>query len=222
MQTTGHRSSEQLFESGVLACVAGYDHVPKVVQFLSHRQSDAHGVPPSLSSLSWLGLRHTKAIRTALLRRALSPQSSTALSIRQDGTKVPYTCELLAAIPIHKSKVQKSLIFWFSHLHSPLLSLFPVSNLQCSPPRSRACSPRLTNNEPLTQMVAAAYQPVFLPHPPRHSCFIKLSAVPALPGCAFLVLTEAFPIPPRPIYSLRATNFTRFPHREARNSSPLP
>jgi hypothetical protein len=119
-----------------------------------------------------------------------------------------------------ESAKEPHILVFSSSLSSPFS--FPVSNLQCSPPRSRACSPRLTNNEPLTQMVAAAYQPVFLPHPPRHSCFIKLSAVPALPGCAFLVLTEAFPIPPRPIYSLRATNFTRFPHREARNSSPLP
>jgi hypothetical protein len=30
-------------------------------------------------------------------------------------------------------------------------------------------------------MAAAAYRPVFLPHSPRHSCFIKLSAVPAYP-----------------------------------------
>jgi hypothetical protein len=60
-------------------------------------------------------------------------------------------------------------------------------------------------DEPLTQMVAAAYQPVFLPHSPRHSYFHKAERRTCIPGCAFLVSTEALQFHPRPIYSLRAT-----------------
>ena len=76
----------------------------------------------------------------------------------------------------------KGLIFRYSYPHSPLLFSSSGKQLQCSPPRSRACLKTDSQwNEPLTQMVAAAYQPVFLPHSPRHSCFIKLSAVPAYP-----------------------------------------
>jgi hypothetical protein len=47
MQTTRSQElKEQLFEGWRVGCVAGYDHVPKVVQILSHRHLMRTGFHP--------------------------------------------------------------------------------------------------------------------------------------------------------------------------------
>jgi hypothetical protein len=110
--------------------------------------SDVHGVPPLQPVM--VGSSPHQGRPNCPTKKGPLPPVLHGLSIRQDGTKVPYTCELLAAIPIHKSKVQRASYSGFLIL-TPFSFFSPGKQLQRSPPRSRACSPRLTNDEPLTQ-----------------------------------------------------------------------
>jgi hypothetical protein len=171
--------------------------------------SDAHGVPPS--SLFVVGPSPHQGRPNCPTKKGPLPKSTTALSSRQDGTKVPYTCRLLAAIPIHRSKVQRASYSGFLILTPLSFSPRPVSNYS-----TRLLAParvsRLTKgNEPLTQNGSCCLPTCIFTTLSSPLLFHKAERSTCIPGCAFLVSTEALQFDPRPIYSLRATT-SRVPH----------
>jgi hypothetical protein len=121
-----------------------------------------------------------------------APQVHHGLSIRQDGTTVLYAYQLLVA-RLYTLKAPKRVSQTSRLLLTPLsFSLLPVSTLSTRLPVAPAPAPRLTMDKPLTQMVAAAYHPVFLSRSRRHSYSIKFNRGTCIPACAFLISTQTF------------------------------
>ena len=141
----------------------------RLVRILSHRHLMCTGVHPQPVMM---GLRHTRAVRAAHTRKAVSPSPPRpTLQTKWNHGIVPRSA--LSSITVHIRKLQRVLdCSSFSAPHSPPLFSSSGKHALCSPPGSGACLK--THNGHTTDLSDSCCLPVvFLSYPTRHSHVIK-------------------------------------------------
>jgi hypothetical protein len=205
MSKSQEKKARLIIRGGVVAGGQAGGH--RAGSIFESSASDAHTDPPwpPLTACDDGPLATPRPSGQPILERPPPPvHRGPSLPGRQDGTTVLYGAQLFVAIYTHRKAQILNLVycsFALTLLSYLLLVSTVVTRLLPPTPASR-----LTMGKSLTlsQMAAAAYQPVFLPYPHRHSSFINSIAVPAYPVVRSWS-HHTLLCPPRPIYSLPPT-----------------